>query len=291
MLPTPPHRSPEPPAIAPVGPGSEPPHGQEPPRPTAIVMGSGKGGVGKSVLCVILAAALAQRGRRVLLLDGAQNLGNLHVLLGRPAASHLDGLLSGAVRAAELVTPVADNLWLVPCDSGTEAVYALSAVDRARLHVRLSALYDDFDVVVVDAGPGIDGVVRASAMRATRLIVVTLAESTALTAACALIKIVNLQVPSVPIGVIANRTLNPSEGESAFHWLRMATRDFQPRELTYLGSVPEDAAMREAVRRPDWFLGAGSLRSADAVRRMVDEQLDPLVAGRCTPLAVEETQP
>src|SRR5215210_719454 len=35
-----------------------------------IVVGSGKGGVGKSVVSVLLATAVAARGRRVLLLDG-----------------------------------------------------------------------------------------------------------------------------------------------------------------------------------------------------------------------------
>ena len=49
---------------------------------SVLAIGSGKGGVGKSVLSVLLAAELARRGRSVLLFDGSQNQGNLHVLLG-----------------------------------------------------------------------------------------------------------------------------------------------------------------------------------------------------------------
>ena len=62
---------------------------------TAVVLGSGKGGVGKSVLAVLLANALARQGRRVLLLDGSQNQGNLHILLGVRPAAPLTALLDG----------------------------------------------------------------------------------------------------------------------------------------------------------------------------------------------------
>lgn len=253
----------------------------------AIIIGSGKGGVGKSVLTVMLGAALARDGRRVLLLDGAQNLGNLHVLTGVRPAGHLDGFLSGMFRAAELVTPVTANLWLVPSDSGAESVHALNPVDRARLHCRLCTLYDGFDVVIVDAGPGIEAVVRVSTMRATQLIVVTLAESTALSDACALIKIVNLQVPNLPIGVIANRTLSDAEGLAAFERLRAATRPLLPREPEYLGAVPEDPAMRLASRCPELLLEPGSVRAVGAVRRLVAGRL-PRFLGAAARDRVEE---
>ena len=83
-----------------------------------IVVGSGKGGVGKSVVSLLLATALAAEGRRVLLLDGAQNMGNLHVLLGVRPGARMDALLGGEVAAPELVQAVAPNLWLLAGESG-----------------------------------------------------------------------------------------------------------------------------------------------------------------------------
>lgn len=244
----------------------------ERPDPTAIVVGSGKGGVGKSVLSVMLGSAFARTGRQVLLLDGVQNLGNLHVLLGLRPAVHLDALLSGEVHAAELVTPVSENLWLVPGNAGAASVYALSTMDRARLHVHLSTLYDHFDIVIVDAGPGIDGVVRVSTIRASGLVIVMVAEPSALSDACALIRIIQLQVPSLPIGVITNRTLSDDEGEAAFAGLRQASHCYRRGDLEYLGAVPEDAAMRDAIHRPERLLEAGAPIAAAAVRRIVAER-------------------
>src|SRR3970040_907247 len=99
-----------------------------------IVVGSGKGGVGKSVVSVMLAAVAAERGREVLLLDGEQNLANLHVLLRVGVRGSIESALGGRIGAEELVQPVAEHLWLLPSESGAEGLYALDAVERARLH-------------------------------------------------------------------------------------------------------------------------------------------------------------
>jgi flagellar biosynthesis protein FlhG len=222
--------------------------------PPAVVLGSGKGGVGKSVLSVLLAAAYARSGLRTLLLDGAQNQGNLHILLGVRPAGSLGAVLSGELEPEALQVPVAPNLVLLPGDSGEESLYSLGAVDRARLHRRLSALYDDFDMVVVDGGTGIESAVRAGGIRASRLAIVAAPEPASLADAYALLKIVNLQVPSLPIEVMVNRVMADEEGQAVFDRLHLAAGRFLRRELRYLGCVPEDDSLRMGARRPGALL-------------------------------------
>jgi len=222
--------------------------------PPAVVIGSGKGGVGKSVLSVLLAAAYARSGRRTLLLDGAQNQGNLHILLGVRPAARLGAVHAGEVEPAALLAPIAERLTLLPGDSGAEALYSLGAVDRARLHRRLSALYDDFDMVVVDGGPGIESVIRAAGIRASRLAVVATPEPASLADAYALLKLVNLQIPSLPIEVMVNRGTADEEGQAVFDRLQLAARRFLGRELHYLGCVPEQEELRLGARRPGALL-------------------------------------
>jgi flagellar biosynthesis protein FlhG len=230
------------------------PDDPEPEGPLAVVIGSGKGGVGKSVLGVMLAAAFARAGRRTLLLDGAQNQGNLHILLGVRPAAPLSVLLAGEVRPEDLLVPVTGNLSLLPADSGDEALYTLGAIDRARLHRRLSTLYDAFDAVVIDGGSGIDSVVRAGGIRASRLAVVATPEPASLADAYALLKIVNLQVPSLPIEVMVNRVGADEEGQAVFDRLHLAAERFLRRELGYLGCVPEDESLWQGARRPGALL-------------------------------------
>lgn len=238
-----------------------------------FIVGSGKGGVGKSVLSVLFATALARNGRRVLLVDGCQNQGNLHILLGVRPAGRLEDLLTGEAGVEQLPVPVGPGLWLLPSDSGAESLYALSRVDQARLHHQLSALYDGFETVVVDGGPGIDNVVRVASMSATRLVVVTVPEPTALSDAYALIKIVNLHVPSLPVSVLVNRTRGGDEGLAAFERLSLAASRFLGRELDYLGDLPEDDTLRADIRRPGALLAAAPSEVDAAVARLIESKL------------------
>jgi flagellar biosynthesis protein FlhG len=225
-----------------------------PDGPPAIVIGSGKGGVGKSVLSVALAAAFARTGRRTLLLDGAQNQGNLHILLGVRPAAPLSALLAGEAQPEDLLVPVTGSLSLLPADSGAESLYSLGSIDRARLHHRLSALYDAFDAVVIDGGSGIESVVRAGGIRASRLAVVAAPEPASLADAYALLKIVNLQVPSLPIEVMVNRVAADEEGQAVFDRLHLAAERFLRRDVGYLGCIPEDESLRQGARRPGALL-------------------------------------
>lgn len=235
--------------------------------PEVIVVGSGKGGVGKSVLSVMLGTVLAAEGHRVLLFDADHNLGNLHVLLGVRPRARMDALLGGDVEPADMVQPIGDGLWLLPGDSGDEALQSLESLDRARLHQRLSALYDAYDVVIVDAGAGIESVVRVGTMRATRLVVVTMPEPTALTDAYALMKIVNLQLPELPMDLLVNRCLTDEEGRAAYEKIATACERFLRRGVRHLASVGEDDAVRAAVRDPRRLLALLSASAASLTLR------------------------
>ena len=239
-----------------------------------IVVGSGKGGVGKSVVSVMLAAAAAERGREVLLLDGEQNLANLHVLLGVGVRGSIESVLGGRVRAEELVQPVAEHLWLLPSESGAEGLYALDALERARLHSRLVGLFRQYEVVIVDAGAGIEGVVRAAMLGADRILLVTAPEPTALMDAHALVKILSLQAPHVPIDVMVNRCSGEDEGRDAFVRLSTASEQFLNRRLHLAGILLEESPIAAAVRDPRRFLAR--LMETRAAQTIREARLDVL---------------
>ncbi len=233
----------------------------------AIVVGGGKGGVGVSVLSVLLASAIARTGSRVLLMDAAFNQGNLHVLVGRQPGLTLRSVISGEASPEELILPVDRNLWLLPAESGAEVMHALTPMDRARLHVRLAGLMDQYDVTIVDAGTGIESVVRAALTRASRLVSVTTPEPAALADTYALIKIMSLEAPALPVDVLVNRVYEPAEGEAAYRRLDDAAGRFLGRTLRGLGSVPDQPELARAVR------GARSLLEWDAPLAPVGRRL------------------
>ena len=60
-----------------------------------IAIASGKGGVGKTFLCVTLAHALARAGRRVLVVDADFGLANVDIQLGLMPRIDLARVLAG----------------------------------------------------------------------------------------------------------------------------------------------------------------------------------------------------
>jgi flagellar biosynthesis protein FlhG len=245
------------------------------PATPALVVGSGKGGVGKSLIAIGMSAALAARGRKVLLVDGDQNLGNLHVLLGvRPVLTPAS-LLHDAATPEELLIAVATNLWLLPADSGSESMHGLGATDRARLHRRMTTVYRNFDTVIVDAAAGLDSALRCVSLHATRLVVVTVPEATALTDAYALMKIVHGRLPSLPLDVVVNSVRGEHDGTTAYARLAEAAQRFLNRTPRYLGSVPEDATLRGVASTPHRLLGpAEGGMALSAIARIALEELD-----------------
>lgn len=244
----------------------------------AWVVGSGKGGVGKSLLATLLAAASARAGRDTLLLDGAQRDGNLHVLLGRRARGGLSAVARGDADPGEMLVPLADRLWLLPAPASESLPRALSPIERARLHLRFTTLYPRFAAVVVDAGPGLEGALRAVS-HASALAVVAAPEPAALSDAYALVKLAHLEMPHLPVGLLVNRAESPAEADAVHARLALAAQRFLERELPLLGAVSECDALRAAARRPGGALEDPPASIRDATLRAL-AALEALAAGR-----------
>jgi len=128
---------------------------REGPRVWAI--GGGKGGVGKSVIAVNLAATLAGSGHRVTLVDADLGGANLHTLLGipNPKASLSDFISKKVSRLAEVMTPTSiENLWLV---SGARALVEMANPNfsqKGKILRHLDALHADHVILDLGAGSG-----------------------------------------------------------------------------------------------------------------------------------------
>lgn len=119
-------------------------------------MGGGKGGVGKSLLAANLAVAIAQRGQRVMLVDGDLGMANLHTLFGieRPGPG-LQALISREVAdLGQVAVPtVVPNLTLIPGSYAASGAANIGHAQKQKLIRHLRGL--DTDVVVIDIGAGV----------------------------------------------------------------------------------------------------------------------------------------
>ena len=140
-----------------------------------ITVGGGKGGVGKSIVSSNLAAAMAQNGSRVVLVDCDLGAANQHVLFGidRPVAG-LQALIDRKIETLEeALTPTPlPNLHLVAGTGAAVGAANITHGEKQRIMKRIRAL--DADVVIVDVGAGVSfNVLDFFELGSQRLLVVT----------------------------------------------------------------------------------------------------------------------
>lgn len=120
-----------------------------------LPIGSGKGGVGKSLLATNLAVALAETGRKVVLADLDLGASNAHTMLGIRTVSRGIGTFLSLPRMKfeEIVQPTEyDGLSFIPGDADIPGIANLKAAQKRRLTRCLEALQADY--LVLDLGPG-----------------------------------------------------------------------------------------------------------------------------------------
>lgn len=250
--------------------------GQPPTR--VICVASGKGGVGKTSLATGLAFALAARGNRVCLLDADLGLANVDILLGVNPEKTLEDVLFGGVPMAGAIVPVAPGVDLVSGASGVPRLAELTRAERMRLAAEFEAL-DGYDYLVVDNSPGISTQVVSLCLSARDLVVVATPDTTAITDAYALIKVLSRAGLWWSPFICVNRARGRQQGRLVFEKLRATAGKHLGLNCRYLGCVLEDEAvgLAASLRRPvaEAAPRSGAARDLAALARALDEAETP----------------
>ena len=158
-----------------------------PPPVQVIAVTGGKGGTGKTSVAINLATALAQAGRRTMLLDGDLGLANVDVLLGLTPRCTLEHVVRGERRLEEVIVQTGAGVRVVPSASGVARMAALSSGEQAGIIRAFGSLPEPLDVLVVDTAAGISAAVLQFCESAQQVLVVLRDEPASLTDTYAMI--------------------------------------------------------------------------------------------------------
>jgi len=169
----------------------------------AIVITSGKGGVGKTTTTANLGAALAQLGHTVVLIDADIGLRNLDVVMGleNRIVYHVVDAIKGkcTVQKALIKDRRMENLWLLPA-SQTDEKDSVTPEDMRSLVFELKASYD---FVLIDCPAGIEQGFKNAIAGADEAIVVATPEVSSIRDADRVVGL--LAAADVPARLIVNR--------------------------------------------------------------------------------------
>ena len=145
----------------------------------AIVVTSGKGGVGKTTTTANLGTALAKRGARVALVDADVGLRNLDIVLGLESRVkyHVLDVLEEIVTLDEALVPDkhSGNLMLLAAAQSREK----DEVDTEKMRALVQQLREKFDYVLIDCPAGIEMGFKNAVVGADEAIVVCTPEVSA----------------------------------------------------------------------------------------------------------------
>lgn len=226
---------------------------QQPQRPVArvITVTSGKGGVGKSNTAINLAIQFRQMGQRVIILDADFGLANIEIMFGTVPRHNLCDLIYQGKNIKDIITWGPGEVGFISGGSGIAGLSNLSREYLIYIIQNLAELDAITDIVIVDTGAGISDAVLEFLVASGEIILVTSPEPTSITDSYSLLKALNrhdrFSSDTSQIKVMANKVDNKEEGKALFTKLNAVVARYLKLPISYLGSVPQDSHLSQAV--------------------------------------------
>jgi septum site-determining protein MinD len=201
----------------------------------AIVITSGKGGVGKTTVTANLGSVLAQSGCKVCMIDADIGLRNLDVVLGleNRIVYNLVDVIAGRCRLKQALIRDKrnENLYLLPASQSDDK----NSVEPEQMRRLCQDIKKEFDYLLIDCPAGIEQGFRNAVAGANQAVIVTTPEVSAIRDADRIIGLLHAQ--QIETQLIINR-LNSELVRRGDMLDQQDVIDILAIEL--LGIVPED---------------------------------------------------
>lgn len=210
---------------------------------------SGKGGVGKTAVVANTAVAMAKIGKKVLILDADLGLANIDVVFGLAPKYNLNHFFAGDQDLSSILVDGPYGIKILPAGSGVQNFTRLDSSQKLRLLDGLDQMHNDFDFVLIDTEAGISENVTYFNTAAQEILVVTTPDPTAITDAYALMKLLSTQYHEKRFNLVINQIQHENEALDVYRKLTMVSNRYLDISIDFLGSIPSDKQMTDAIRK------------------------------------------
>jgi flagellar biosynthesis protein FlhG len=214
-----------------------------------IAITSGKGGVGKTNIVANLGYSLCRLQRRVMILDGDLGLANLDMLLGLTPTYTIQHVLQGEKNLEETIIEGPGGVKILPASSGIPELAEVTPEQKLLLLTQLESLVDQIDVLLIDTAGGISSTVMFFNTMADQVVMVVSPEPTSIATSYAMMEVLSSRYAQRRFQILVNFVRSESEGLDVYRRLNVVTENSPSISISYLGWVPVDEYLQEAVKR------------------------------------------
>lgn len=218
-------------------------------NPQVIVLASGKGGTGKSTLSINISMALADLGKRVVILDANLELPSIATLLNISPPYTITDLIEGHRSIREVIYNGPKGINLILGSSLPKTMRNLSHAHHFGIVNALNAISKELDILIIDTAPGINKSTLDFIRASQEVLLITNSEPTSLASTNALIQILSIDYGIQHFRILINRAYDEHEGLRAFNAIQKPNANNTDLFLNYSGYIHDHKSARIAASK------------------------------------------
>lgn len=171
------------------------------------------------------------------------------MVFGLAPQYNLNHFFAGDQSLSSILVEGPYGIKILPAGSGVQNFTRLSSTQKLKLLEGLDEMHNDFDYVLIDTEAGISENVTYFNTAAQEILVVTTPDPTAITDAYALMKLLSTQYNEKRFNLVVNQVQHENEALDVYRKLTMVSSRYLDISIDFLGSIPEDKQMTDAIRK------------------------------------------
>ncbi len=215
---------------------------------STFIFTSGKGGTGKTFICANLAFALAEKKKKVLLIDFNLQFANLHILLNSVPKKTLKNFFNNESIFSDVIFNYNNYLDIIYGELGDENNFSLSFDDIEFFLKKLKNIQKNYDFILIDTFSGANELILSLMKEIAFNIIVTNPEPTAIMDAYVIVKMLQQSKAKGKKLLIINKSLSEEEALTSIENLNKAINHFLKDKIDYIGSIPFNENVIRSIR-------------------------------------------